>query len=176
MPSPLTPEELERIEREAGQHGIVDEEDALALVAEVRRLTSELAATEFGRQSAMAGVERLRAELAEARRDASEQALLAEERLAHAHATQAELEEAERDRNRLHELLPLEFRAGRWAHGDGDDDPAAVITYSTTPSPETGHVGWVWWARGKTGEASSLREAKRMAVGKLRGEHRDGGE
>ena len=26
--------------------------------------------------------------------------------------------------------------------------PAAVVTYSEEPSPETGHVGWMWWALG----------------------------
>jgi hypothetical protein len=88
---------------------------------------------------------------------------------------QAELAEAERDRNRLREALPLEFRAGRWAHVDDDHDSDAVVTYASTPSPETGHVGWVWWARGKMGEASSLREAKRMAMDKLRGARRGTG-
>lgn len=36
---------------------------------------------------------------------------------------------------------------------------AAVITYdSEEPSPETGHVGWCWWALGKMGDAPT-REA-----------------
>ena len=27
-------------------------------------------------------------------------------------------------------------------------EPSAVITYTDEPSPETGDVGWCWWADG----------------------------
>ena len=39
----------------------------------------------------------------------------------------------------------------------------AVVVYTTEPSPETGHVGWCWWAAGRMGEADSLEDAKRAA-------------
>lgn len=43
------------------------------------------------------------------------------------------------------------------------DDPDAIVTHVTEPSPETGHVGWVWWAKGKMGEAKTLAEARGAA-------------
>lgn len=55
--------------------------------------------------------------------------------------------------------LPIEYIDGEWIWGGGDGEPAAVITYAAEPSPETGHVGWCWWARGKMGDAKTLREA-----------------
>jgi hypothetical protein len=77
-----------------------------------------------------------------------------------------------RENDRLKELLPLEYRRGVWEHGYGDFFADAVITYSSDPSPDTGHVGWVWWVHWNVGEANSLREAKYMAQAAL--EKRDG--
>lgn len=66
--------------------------------------------------------------------------------------------------------LPVEYREGEWTFGgdhnpepDEDDEPAAVVVYTTVPSPETGHIGWCWWALGKMGEAPSLRGAMTAA-------------
>jgi hypothetical protein len=58
--------------------------------------------------------------------------------------------------------LPTEFVGGRWSVPT-DDEPQAVVTYATTPSPETGHVGWCWWALGKMGEAASYDLARAAA-------------
>lgn len=66
--------------------------------------------------------------------------------------------------------LPIEYRKGEWTFGgdrtaepNEDDEPAAFITYATEPSPETGHIGWCWWALGAMGEAPSLRDAMAAA-------------
>lgn len=59
-------------------------------------------------------------------------------------------------------VLPRELIDGEWCtHREGEPD--AVITYTTEPSPETGHVGWVWWAKGKMGDAKTYAEAKAAA-------------
>lgn len=57
--------------------------------------------------------------------------------------------------------LPIEYVDGGWTWGRHDEDAeaAAVITYATEPSPETGHVGWCWWALGQMGEAKTLPDA-----------------
>lgn len=52
----------------------------------------------------------------------------------------------------------LEFVRGAWVPA-GDEDALALVTYATSPSPETGHVGWCWWAKGKMGDAGSLEGA-----------------
>lgn len=65
------------------------------------------------------------------------------------------------------EALPIELVNGKWRHGERDQSDSrehdAVITYATEPSPETGHVGWCWWALGKMGDAKTLHEAMRAA-------------
>ena len=64
------------------------------------------------------------------------------------------------------EALPLELVDGRWICGDEatqDTDPDAAIVYAQTESPETGHVGWCWWALGAMGDAATLAEAMRAA-------------
>lgn len=58
--------------------------------------------------------------------------------------------------------LNLEFHDGAWT-SPTEAEPDALITYATEPSPETGHVGWCWWARGKMGDAATLEEAKAKA-------------
>ena len=64
--------------------------------------------------------------------------------------------------------LPRELIGGEWCtHREGEPD--AVITYTTEPSPETGHVGWIWWANGKMGETKTYAEAKAAAESALAG-------
>lgn len=45
--------------------------------------------------------------------------------------------------------------------------PAAVVTYSEEPSPETGHVGWMWWALGAVGDAPTYEAACAAAVAEI---------
>lgn len=61
------------------------------------------------------------------------------------------------------EALPIEYVEGEWRYGCRDPESfeaAACITFATEPSPETGHIGWCWWALGKMGDARTLREAR----------------
>jgi hypothetical protein len=60
-----------------------------------------------------------------------------------------------------------EYIEGEWVHPGGGGDPGAVVTYAREPSPETGHVGWVWWAMGDMGESVSLEAAKAAAITSL---------
>ena len=46
-------------------------------------------------------------------------------------------------------------------------EPWAVITYTDEPSPETGHVGWCWWARGSMGDAPTYEAARDAAVAEI---------
>lgn len=75
--------------------------------------------------------------------------------------------EVEALRNEREELLDvlwaIEFYNGNWHMRGGDADPDAVVTYSAAPSPETGHIGWCWWAHGKTGDAPTLPQAMALA-------------
>lgn len=57
---------------------------------------------------------------------------------------------------------PTEFVSGRWQLAGGAE-PDAIIAYTTAPSPETGHVGWCWWARGRMGDAPSYEQARAAA-------------
>lgn len=61
---------------------------------------------------------------------------------------------------------PTEFVDGQWVL-PGEHEPAAVVTYAIEPSPETGHVGWCWWARGDMGDAPSYEQAKAAAEAAL---------
>lgn len=63
--------------------------------------------------------------------------------------------------------LLCEFWNERW-HWPSNAEPLAVITYASEPSPETGHVGWYWWALGKMGEAKTYAEAKLAAEAAVR--------
>lgn len=61
------------------------------------------------------------------------------------------------------EALPIEYVEGEWRYGCRDPEPSeaeACITFTTEPSPETGHIGWCWWALGEMGDARTLREAR----------------
>ena len=59
--------------------------------------------------------------------------------------------------------IPIEYVEGEWVFGGSEGDAAAVITYAAEPSPETGHVGWCWWALGKMGDAKTVHEARQAA-------------
>jgi hypothetical protein len=64
--------------------------------------------------------------------------------------------------------IPIVWIEGEWIFGSsGEDEEAAVITYATEPSPETGHVGWCWWALGKIGSSKTLKEAMAYAENRL---------
>lgn len=63
--------------------------------------------------------------------------------------------------------IPTEYAEGEWRVPADDDAAACFITYSENPSPETGHAGWIWWALGRMGEASSYADAKAKAVAKM---------
>ncbi len=66
--------------------------------------------------------------------------------------------------------LPMCLVNGAWICGDKkheDADISAYVVYTTQPCPETGHEGWGWWARGRMGEAASLKEAMSQAEAKL---------
>lgn len=75
-------------------------------------------------------------------------------------------------RPNVHEILhmvPTEYVGGEWiVPGPDGPEPDAVITYATEEGPETGHVGWMWWARGKMGEATTYEAAKLAAEAVLR--------
>lgn len=57
---------------------------------------------------------------------------------------------------------PTEYVEGKWVLA-GNAEPAAVIIYTDEPSPETGHVGWCWWALGDMGDAPSYEQARAKA-------------
>jgi len=60
--------------------------------------------------------------------------------------------------------VATEFFEGEWHFPKADGpEPWAVITYTDEPSPETGCVGWCWWALGRMGDAPTYEEAKRKA-------------
>lgn len=65
--------------------------------------------------------------------------------------------------------LATEYVEGEWIVPTADcPEPAAVVTYASEPSPETGHVGWCWWALGRMGESASYEEAKAAAEAVVR--------
>jgi len=59
-------------------------------------------------------------------------------------------------------MAPTEYVEGEWCLA-GQDEPSAVISFATLPHPDTGHIGWIWWALGKLGDADSYEDAKRKA-------------
>jgi len=61
-----------------------------------------------------------------------------------------------------------EYVAGEWRVPADGPLPDAVVTYTDEPSPETGYVGWVWWADGQMGDAASYSAACAAAVASLR--------
>jgi hypothetical protein len=61
--------------------------------------------------------------------------------------------------------VPTEFFEGEWHFSKPDGpEPWAVVTYAENPSPETGHVGWCWWAMGSMGEAPTYEAARDAAM------------
>lgn len=73
-----------------------------------------------------------------------------------------------RDRAPIIEEVPTEYVDGEWCWPTDDSEPAAMITFTTAPSPETGHVGWGWWALGDMGDATTYDEARQKAESSLR--------
>ena len=64
--------------------------------------------------------------------------------------------------------VPTEFFEGEWHFPKADGpEPWAVVTYTDEPSPETGHVGWCWWAMGSMGDAPSYEAARDAAVAEI---------
>ena len=61
----------------------------------------------------------------------------------------------------------LEFVDGKWGL-PGHYEPDALVVWTEEPSPETGHVGWCWWAQGRMGDAPTLEAAKTAAEAALR--------
>lgn len=59
--------------------------------------------------------------------------------------------------------LVWEWREGAWVEGHSEYDCQACCIFTTEPSPETGHVGWVWWALGRMGDAPTLPLAQAAA-------------
>jgi len=65
-------------------------------------------------------------------------------------------------------VVPTEFFEGEWHFPKADGpEPWAVITYTQEPSPETGHVGWCWWAMGAMGDAPTYEAARDAAVAEI---------
>jgi hypothetical protein len=64
--------------------------------------------------------------------------------------------------------LCSEYFEGEWRQ-PSEVEAWAVISYTEEPSPETGHVGWVWWAQGRMGDAPTLAAARARALAALRG-------
>jgi len=59
---------------------------------------------------------------------------------------------------------------GKWIFGEKETENAdikAYVVYTTQPSPETGHEGWVWWAHGRMGDSETLQDAMSQAEEKL---------
>ena len=64
--------------------------------------------------------------------------------------------------------VPTEFYDGEWHFPKAEGpEPWAVITRTDEPSPETGHVGWCWWAMGSMGDAPSYEAARDAAVAEI---------
>lgn len=63
--------------------------------------------------------------------------------------------------------LPTEYWDERW-HWPSNAEPEALISYASEPNPETGHAGWVWWAKGRMGETHTYEAAKAAALVMLR--------
>lgn len=60
--------------------------------------------------------------------------------------------------------VATELIDGVWSFpGTEGPAPSAVITYTDEPSPETGDVGWCWWADGSMGCAPTYEDACRAA-------------
>ena len=56
---------------------------------------------------------------------------------------------------------------GAW-RPPSEGQPWAFVGYTEEPTPDTGHVGWIWWAQGKMGDAPSFAAAREMAERTLR--------
>lgn len=94
-------------------------------------------------------------------RELGARAAAAEERAERAERERDEAR-AERDARPDIATLPTEYVCGEWIMS-GQAEPDAVVTYTREPGPETGHVGWCWWARGKMGESRDYMAARDAA-------------
>jgi len=65
--------------------------------------------------------------------------------------------------------VPTELVNGEWCFPQTEGpEPAAVITYTDEPSPETGDVGWCWWAYGSMGCAPTYDDACQAAEAEIK--------
>lgn len=65
--------------------------------------------------------------------------------------------------------VPTELVNGEWCFPQAEGPvPAAVITYTDEPSPETGDVGWCWWACGGMGCAPTYDDARQAAEAEIK--------
>ena len=65
--------------------------------------------------------------------------------------------------------VPTELVNGEWRFPTIEGpEPSAVITYTDEPSPETGDVGWCWWAYGSMGCAPTYEGACRAAEAEIK--------
>lgn len=155
---------------ESAETRLVSAESALRDVTEERERFA--AQREEWRQTAIAHqghAESAEAKLAEVERERDKWLRLAND------AADAEVERteerdaaiAERDARPALGTLPTEYVCGEWIMS-GQAEPAAVVTYASEPSPETGHEGWCWWALGKIGEARDYMSAREAAEKSIR--------
>ncbi len=64
---------------------------------------------------------------------------------------------------------PTEYYDGAWRFPQAEGpEPLALVTYAEEPSPETGHVGWCWWALGAMGDADTYDAACAAAEDAMR--------
>lgn len=61
---------------------------------------------------------------------------------------------------------PLDYVGGEWLV-NSEVEQQALVTFASESSPETGHVGWLWWANGDMGESPSYEQARLDAVAAL---------
>lgn len=59
--------------------------------------------------------------------------------------------------------LQSELVSGEWAVPTDGSNPSAIVSYTAEPCLETGHVGWMWWASGRTGCAPRYMAARLAA-------------
>lgn len=65
--------------------------------------------------------------------------------------------------------VPTELVNGEWCFPQTEGpEPSAVITYTDEPSPETGDVGWCWWAYGSMGCAPTYEAARQAAEAEIK--------
>lgn len=64
--------------------------------------------------------------------------------------------------------LVTEYIGGKWIEATAEGpEPEGLVTYSEIDGPELS-AGWIWWALGAVGEASSHEEACRAVERRVR--------